>query len=143
MAFYNLAQMTTSTVGTGTITLSSAVTGYLTFAQAGVTDGATVSYGIVDGNNREVGTGVYTAGGTTLTRNVISSTNSNNKISLSGNAQVYLTPNNADLAPIASPVFTGNPQAPTPAAGDSSTIIATTAFVSGAKPSFATFKIYS
>lgn len=138
--------MTTSTVGTGTITLVSAVTGYLTFAQAGVADGATVSYGIVDGNNREVGTGTYTSAGTTLSRSVVSSTNSNNAISLTGNAQVFLTPNNADLAALAtlaSPTFTGNPQAPTPTAGDSSTSIATTAFVTGAKPSFATFKIYS
>lgn len=38
---------------------------------------------------------------------------------------------NADdlLAPKASPVFTGNPTAPTPAAGDSDTSIATTAYV--------------
>ena len=35
-------------------------------------------------------------------------------------------------APLASPVFTGNPTAPTATAGDSSTSIATTAFVSGA-----------
>ena len=35
----------------------------------------------------------------------------------------------AALAPIASPVFTGDPQAPTPATSDSDTSIATTAFV--------------
>ncbi|HEY6034730.1 MAG TPA: phage tail protein, partial [Kofleriaceae bacterium] len=35
----------------------------------------------------------------------------------------------AGLAPLASPVFTGNPQAPTPALGDSSTSIATTLFL--------------
>jgi hypothetical protein len=35
-------------------------------------------------------------------------------------------------APIASPVFTGNPTAPTPAVGDSDTSIATTAFVAAA-----------
>lgn len=35
-------------------------------------------------------------------------------------------------APLASPVFTGNPQAPTPAAGDNDTSIATTAFVTNA-----------
>lgn len=32
-------------------------------------------------------------------------------------------------APLASPVFTGNPQAPTPAAGDNDTSVPTTAFV--------------
>ena len=35
-------------------------------------------------------------------------------------------------APLASPVFTGDPQAPTPAAGDNDTSIATTAFVGSA-----------
>lgn len=35
-------------------------------------------------------------------------------------------------APIASPTFTGSPKAPTPTAGDSSTLIATTAFVATA-----------
>lgn len=35
----------------------------------------------------------------------------------------------AAKAPLASPVFTGNPQAPTPTAGDNDTSIATTAFV--------------
>src|SRR3954465_12658085 len=34
-------------------------------------------------------------------------------------------------APLASPVFTGVPSAPTPATGDSSTALATTAFVKG------------
>jgi len=35
-------------------------------------------------------------------------------------------------APLASPVFTGNPTAPTPSPGDSDTSLATTAFVTGA-----------
>ena len=35
---YNLARMTTATVGTGTIALGAAVSGYLTFANAGVAD---------------------------------------------------------------------------------------------------------
>lgn len=37
----------------------------------------------------------------------------------------------AGYAPIASPAFTGSPTAPTPAAGDNSTRLATTAFTSG------------
>lgn len=37
-----------------------------------------------------------------------------------------------DLAPLASPAFTGTPTAPTPTAGDDSTKVATTAFVQGA-----------
>jgi hypothetical protein len=39
------------------------------------------------------------------------------------------TVSTAGLAPLASPVFTGDPQAPTPATADSDTSIATTAFV--------------
>lgn len=91
MVLANIARMTTATTGTGTITLGSAVTSFLTFAQAGVTNGQTVSYAIEDGSNREVGRGVYTSSGTTLTRSVLESTNSNAAISLSGSAQVFIT----------------------------------------------------
>ena len=94
---YNLARMTTATTGTGPITLGAAVSGYLTFAQAGVNDGDGVSYGISDGANSEVGTGTYSASGTTLTRSPTSSTNGNAAISLSGTAQVFITPRAADL----------------------------------------------
>jgi hypothetical protein len=94
---YNLARMTTATTGTGTITLGSAVSGYLSFASTGVTDGETVAYSIGDGASSEVGYGVYTAAGTTLTRNVVNSTNSNTAINLSGSAQVYITPSARDV----------------------------------------------
>lgn len=89
---YNLARMTTTTTGTGTITLGSAVAGYLTFAQAGVADGDVVDYAIKDGNDSEIGTGTYTSSGTTLTRTVTKSTNSNAAINLSGAAEVFITP---------------------------------------------------
>jgi hypothetical protein len=88
---YNLARMSTATTGTGTIALASAVSGFLSFAASGVQDGDIVSYGINDGSNGEVGYGKYTASGTTLTRNPIVSTSSNNPISLSGTAQVFVT----------------------------------------------------
>lgn len=91
MALLNLVKVNTATTGTGTMTLGSAVTGFLTMAQAGAVDGATYSYGISDGSASEVGYGVYTASGTTLTRNVINSTNSNALITLSGTAKVYIT----------------------------------------------------
>ena len=45
-----------------------------------------------------------------------------------------LTPSDIGAAPLASPAFTGTPTAPTPTAGDSSTKVATTAFVAGAVP---------
>jgi len=94
---YNLARMSTATTGTGTITLGSAVSGFLSFASAGAQDGETVTYAIEDGVNREIGRGVYTAAGTTLTRSVLRSTNSNAAISLSGTAQVFITAAAEDL----------------------------------------------
>lgn len=96
---YNLAKMTTATTGTGTITLGSAVSGFLSFAGAGVQDGETVSYGIRDSANSEVGRGVYTHSTTTLTRSVLTSTNSNSAINLSGSATVFLTPLAEDVYP--------------------------------------------
>jgi hypothetical protein len=88
---YNGARMHTATTGTGTITLGTAVSGFLTFAQAGVSNGDTVSYSIKDGVQLEVGRGVYTSSGTTLTRSVLKSTNSNSAITLSGAAEVMIT----------------------------------------------------
>lgn len=90
-SLYNLARMTTGTTGAGTITLGSAVSGFLSFSAAGVSDGETVTYAIQDGTASEIGRGVYTASGTTLTRSVLKSTNSNAAISLTGNAQVFIT----------------------------------------------------
>lgn len=89
---YNLAGMTTTTTGTGTITLGSAIYGHLTFAQAGIANNDTVTYAIKDGENSEIGRGVYTSSGTTLTRTVLRSTNSNAALNLSGSAEVFITP---------------------------------------------------
>ena len=97
-AFLDLVRMSTATVGTGTITLGAAVNGYLAFAAAGAVDGTTYRYAIQDGNNSEVGTGVYSAAAQTLTRSVTKSTNSNNPISLSGRAQVIVCAAAEDLA---------------------------------------------
>lgn len=95
---YNLARATTATTGTGTITLGGAVTGYLTFALAGVSDGDVVDYAIFDTTDSEIGTGTYTASGTTLTRSVTKSTNANAAINLSGSAQVFITPRAETMA---------------------------------------------
>ena len=89
--------MSTSTTGTGTITLGSALSGYQTFAQAGITNGQTVRYTIEDGTAFEIGSGVFTSSGTTLTRSVTESTNSDNAITLSGNAEVFITASAADI----------------------------------------------
>jgi len=93
----NRAKMSTSTTGTGTITLGSALSGYQTFAQAGITNGQTVRYAIEDGTNFEIGSGVFTSSGTTLTRSVTESSNSDNAISLSGSAEVFITASAADI----------------------------------------------
>lgn len=91
---YNYARMTTATTGTGTMTLGSAVAPYLTFAQAGVSDGDIVYYSIVDGtSNVECGIGTYTAAGTTLSRTTVlrsSGVSNTGKISLSGSAEVHI-----------------------------------------------------
>ncbi len=99
---YNLAGMSTSTTGTGTITLGSAIYGHLTFAQAGVQDGDLVGYAVKDGAASEVGYGVYTASGTTLTRTVRKSTNSDAAINLSGSAEVFIAPAAEDFLPLSS-----------------------------------------
>ena len=97
---YDLARMTTATTGTGTITLGAAATSFLTFAQAGVSNGDVVTYAIEDAPNREIGRGTYSSSGPTLTRDtVLRSTNSNAKIALSGTAQVFIAAAAEDIAP--------------------------------------------
>lgn len=93
MAAHDLVRMTVSgTPGTGTVTLLAADTGALTFALGGVLDGERVTYGIVDGSNHEVGVGIYTAAGTTLSRSIIrASTNAGAAISATSSAKVYVT----------------------------------------------------
>ena len=67
---------TTTTAGTGTVTLAGAVVGFQTFAAIG--DGNVTYYTIADqgGADWEVGIGTYTSSGTTLSRDtVLSSSN--------------------------------------------------------------------
>ena len=93
----NRIKVNSATTGTGVISLGTAVEGYQNFSSGGITDGSSVSYVIEDGANFEIGVGTYTASGTTLSRTVSESTNSNNAINLSGEAVIFITPAASDL----------------------------------------------
>ena len=83
-------QETTTTTGTGTVTLAGAVTGFQTFAAIG--DGNTCYYAITSGNDWEVGLGTYTSSGTTLSRDtILESSNAGSAITLSGTSNVFVT----------------------------------------------------
>jgi hypothetical protein len=90
----NRAKMTTDTTGEGAISLASAVEGYQTFADAGVTDADVVRYVIEDGNAWEIGSGTYSSGN--LTR-VLDESSTGSLLNLSGEAVVYVTAAAADL----------------------------------------------
>ena len=93
----NRAYVATSTTGTGTLTLGSAIAGYQTFAASGVSNGDEVRYTILDGSNWEIGAGTYTASGTTLSRTPSESSNGGSAIVLTGNAEVFITAAAGDI----------------------------------------------
>lgn len=84
---------TTTTTGTGTVTLLGASTGYQSFSAIG--DGNTTYYTIAGqtGSEWEVGIGTYTSSGTTLSRTtVLSSSNSGSLVNFSaGTKDVFVT----------------------------------------------------
>jgi hypothetical protein len=86
-------QETTTTVGTGAVTLAGAVLGYQSFAAIG--NGNTTFYTIAaqGGSDWEVGIGTYTASGTSLSRDtVLSSSNSGSLVTFgAGIKAVFVT----------------------------------------------------
>ena len=107
----NRAKVTTATTGTGTITLGSAESGYQSFADAGVSDGDVVRYAIEDGDDWEIGSGTYTATGTTLSRTVDESSNSDAALNLTGSAVVFITAAAEDV--FQGELIAENPSSPT------------------------------
>ena len=91
LVVYDRVQETTTTTGTGTITLGGAVSGYQSFAVVG--NGNTTFYCIINGSAWEVGIGTYTASGTTLARTTILSNSNGNTsaITLAGASNVFVT----------------------------------------------------
>jgi hypothetical protein len=94
LVVYDRVQETTTTAGTGSITLAGAVAGYQSFAVVG--NGNTTFYSIIDGTAWEVGIGTYSTSGPTLARTTILSNSNGNTsaITLSSSAntkQVFVT----------------------------------------------------
>ena len=84
---------TTTTTGTGTVTLGGAATGFQSFSAIG--NGNNTYYTIAGQGTAEweVGIGTYTSSGTTLSRDtVLSSSNSGSKVNFSaGTKDVFVT----------------------------------------------------
>ena len=84
---------TTTTTGTGTVTLLGAATGFQSFSAIG--NANTTYYCIAGqtGSEWEVGIGTYTSSGTTLSRDtVLASSNSGSKVNFSaGTKDVFVT----------------------------------------------------
>lgn len=100
----------TITTGTGTVTIGGiAPTGYRTITSAHTT-GATVRYCIVLNAEFEVGEGVWTTSGATLTRvTVYASSNANTLVNFSAGTKVVITtPTAADFVdPVAMAIALG------------------------------------
>jgi len=92
----NLLRTYVTSTGTGTLALGGAVPGFLTPAQAGLANGAMVSYAIIDGVQTEVGRGVYNSTLQTITRSVLYSTSNNALINVTATAEFVVTFLNED-----------------------------------------------
>jgi len=84
---------TTTTTGTGTVTLLGASTGYQSFAVIGNANTTYYTISAQSGTEWEVGIGTYTSSGTTLARNtVLASSNAGSLVVFSaGTKDVFVT----------------------------------------------------
>lgn len=83
---------TSTTTGTGTLTLGGAVAGYQTFS-SGIGNGNTCYYAITLDSDWEVGLGTYTSAGATLSRDtILASSNANSAVNFgAGTKDVFVT----------------------------------------------------
>ena len=90
-------------------TLGAAAAGFRTFNTAGAVTNDVCRYAIEDDNGAfEIGT-IKITGATTGTRTVELSSNSNNALTLTGNAVIFATLSAADLSGNAAPIWTTTP----------------------------------
>jgi len=92
LALFDRVQETTTTTGTGSVTLGGAVPGFQSFAVVG--NGNTCYYTIVDGTAWEVGVGTYSTSGPTLARTTVLSNSSGNTSPITlavGTKSIFLT----------------------------------------------------
>jgi hypothetical protein len=84
----------TTTTGTGALTLGTSVTGFQVFS-AVCSNGDTFHYAVVHLTNGswETGLGTYNSGAGTISRSVLTSSNSNQLVDFaSGNKEIFITP---------------------------------------------------
>jgi hypothetical protein len=92
------AKVFTATTGTGTVTLGSAYSPFQTWSAASAVDGNRYTYLIEDGTAWEIGEGVYSSGGGTVTRNLVSSS-TGSLLSLTGSATIAVVARERDYHP--------------------------------------------
>ena len=84
---------TTTTTGTGTITLGGAATGFQSFSVIGDSNTTFYTIQLANTNEWEVGVGTYTSSGTTLSRDtILESSNGGSAVNFSaGSKDVFVT----------------------------------------------------
>ena len=92
MAFQVLdrVQETTTTTGTGTVTLGGAVSGFQSFFNAGLNNGDTTYYCVTSGTAWEVGLGTFSTGPNAIARTtILASSASGSAITLAGTSNIF------------------------------------------------------